>query len=149
MIWSVKALPFIPAARVRFPAGWGILILYLSWDWEYVLCVVLCCLWRWLWHSADHRFREAHACVKGNGIPITGHESPRGCERNGPHRLFTAIALEEVGWLALRSAVFTPGKPRYSFYRRLSGPRASLETNEWRLISTPPPPRIEPGPSSL
>ena len=31
---------------------------------------------------------------------------------------------EEVGWLVLRSAAFTPGEiPRYSFYRRLSGPQ--------------------------
>ena len=30
---------------------------------------------------------------------------------------------EEVGWLVLRSAAFTPEEsPRYSFYRRLSGP---------------------------
>ena len=31
---------------------------------------------------------------------------------------------DEVGWLVLRSAAFTPGEiPRYSFYRRLSGPQ--------------------------
>ena len=31
---------------------------------------------------------------------------------------------EEVGWLVLHSAAFTPGEiPRYSFYRRLSGPQ--------------------------
>ena len=32
--------------------------------------------------------------------------------------------MEEVGWLVLRSAAFTPGEsPRYSFGRRLSGPQ--------------------------
>ena len=37
--------------------------------------------------------------------------------------VYTATALEEVGWLVLLSAVFTPGEsPRYSFYRRLSEP---------------------------
>ena len=31
---------------------------------------------------------------------------------------------EEVGWLVLRSAAFTPGEShRYSFYRRWSGPQ--------------------------
>ena len=31
---------------------------------------------------------------------------------------------DEVGWLVLRSAAFTPGEiTRYSFYRRLSGPQ--------------------------
>ena len=31
---------------------------------------------------------------------------------------------EEVGWLVLCSAAFTPEEsPRYSFYRRLSGPQ--------------------------
>ena len=38
--WSVKSLPSSPAARVRFPAGSGILIL--SWDWVCVLCVLSC-----------------------------------------------------------------------------------------------------------
>ena len=38
--------------------------------------------------------------------------------------IFTATAQEELGWLVLRSADFTPREiPQYSFYRRLSGPQ--------------------------
>ena len=49
-----------------------------------------------------------HLC-KGKGIPITGHEGPRGMWMQGS-TYSQPRHLEEVGWLVLRSASFTPGK---------------------------------------
>ena len=52
---------------------------------------------------------------------------------------------EEVGWLVLSSAAFTSGKShRYSFLGGWVFPRTSLDT-EWRKISIPLTPGIEPG----
>ena len=56
----------------------------------------------------------------GRGIPSTGHEVSlemwlQGSTYAQPRH------LEEVGWLVLRSAAFSPGEnPRCSLYRRLS-----------------------------
>ena len=56
---------------------------------------------------------------------------------------------EEVGWLVLCSAAFTPREsPQYSFYRRLSGPQDQSGHEEVKKTSPPPIPRIEPRPSS-
>ena len=56
---------------------------------------------------------------------------------------------DEVGWLVLRSAAFTPGEsPRYSFYRRLSGPQDQSGYKSMKKISTPLTPGIKLGPSS-
>ena len=66
----------------------------------------------------------SHCQGKGKGIPITGHEGPRGMWMQGS-TYSQPRHSDEVGWLVLRSAAFTPGEiPRYSFYRRLSGPQA-------------------------
>ena len=44
----------------------------------------------------------------------------RGCGSKSPHK----HSQGEVGWLVLCSVTFTPREsPRYSFYRRLSGPQ--------------------------
>ena len=61
--------------------------------------------------------------VKGKGIPFTGHEGPR--EMWMQRSTYSQPRhQEEVGQLVLRSAAFTPEEsPRYSFYRRLSGPQ--------------------------
>ena len=56
--WSVEYLPSNPAARVRFPAGLGILISVLG-----LGCVLCLCLRRRPWHCTDHTFREARLCV--------------------------------------------------------------------------------------
>ena len=45
---------------------------------------------------------------------------PRGMLFKGVH-VFAATTLEELWWVAILSAVFTPGKHRYSYYRNLSG----------------------------
>ena len=37
--------------------------------------------------------------------------------------IFAAKHQEEVGWLVLHSTFLPPGKSRFSFYRRLSGPQ--------------------------
>ena len=47
--------------------------------------------------------------VKGKGIPITGHEGPRGMWMQGS-TYSQPWHQGEVGWLGLRSAAFTPGK---------------------------------------
>ena len=53
---------------------------------------------------------------KDKGIPIISHEGPREMWMQGSTYLQPRHKEEEVGWLALRSAVFTPGKaPVYSF----------------------------------
>ena len=55
---------------------------------------------------------------KRTGIPITGHEGLRGMWMLG------STYIQPVGWLVLRSAVCTPEEShRYSFFRRLSGPK--------------------------
>ena len=60
---------------------------------------------------------------KGKGIPNTGHEGPRGIWMQGS-TYSQPRHYGEVGWLVLHSAAFTPEEiPRYSFYRRLSGPQ--------------------------
>ena len=49
-------MPSNPTALVRSPAGSGIFICIL----RLVMCPlysVLCCIWRWPWHSADHILR--------------------------------------------------------------------------------------------
>ena len=86
--------------------------------------------------------------IKGKGIPITGHEGPRGMWMQGS-TYSQPRQQDEVGWLVLRSAAFTPGEvPRYSFYRRLSGHQGQSGHEGMKKISTPPTPGIEPGPSS-
>ena len=48
------------------------------------------------------------------------------------HR-FAATALGRIGWLAVRSAFFTPGRaPVFILQEGLVGPRANLNPNEWR-----------------
>ena len=60
---------------------------------------------------------------KDKGIPITGHEGPRGMWMQGS-TYSQPRQKDEEGWLVLRSTAFTPGEIyRYSFYRRLSGPQ--------------------------
>ena len=60
---------------------------------------------------------------KGKGIPITGNEDPWGMWMQGS-TYSQPRHEDEVGWLVLRSAVLTAGEiPRYSFYRRSSGPQ--------------------------
>ena len=44
-----------------------------------------------------------------------------GCGCKGPH-IHSHGTRKEVGLLVLCLAVFTPGNPRYSYYRILSGP---------------------------
>ena len=81
------------------------------------------------------------------GIPIIGHEGPWGMWMQGCTylcRLYTATALGKVECLVLRSAAFTP---RYSFYRRLSGPQEQSGYEGVKEISAPPTLGIEPGPS--
>ena len=57
------------------------------------------------------------------GIPITGHEGPSRMWMQGS-TYSQSRHQEEVGWLVLCSATFTPREiPRYLFYRRLSGPQ--------------------------
>ena len=78
------------------------------------------------------------------GIPITGHEGPGGMWMQGS-TYSQSWHQDEVGWLVLRSAAFTPGEiPRYSVYRRLSGPQEQSVYKGVKKISTPP----IPGPSS-
>ena len=43
--------------------------------------------------------------MRGKGISITYHESPWGCGCKGPHN--QSRQYEEVGWSALRSAIYT------------------------------------------
>ena len=64
MASSVESFLSIVAARIRFTAGSGILISILEWSVFLLSIFVLCCLWRRLWHSADHRFREARPCAR-------------------------------------------------------------------------------------
>ena len=53
---------------------------------------------------------------------IASHPSTRPCVGHELRILF--IYYEDVGWLVLSLVVFTPKQsPRYSFYRRLSGPQ--------------------------
>ena len=74
---------------------------------------------------------------KGKGIPITGHEGPRGMWMQGS-TYSQPRHLDEVGWLVLRSAAFTPREiPRYSFYRRLSGPPGPVWTRRCEEKSPP------------
>ena len=60
---------------------------------------------------------------KGKGIPIIGHEGPRGDVDARVH-IFTATALGR-GRVAspTLSCLYPRGKLPYSFYRRLSGPQ--------------------------
>ena len=68
-------------------------------------------------------FIVLHSTVKGKGIPITGHEGPRGMWMQ-VSTYSQPWQQEEVGWLVLCSAAFIPEEsPRYSFYRRLSVPQ--------------------------
>ena len=48
--------------------------------------------------------------LKNEGIPITGHEGPRGMWMQGS-TYSQPRHQKEVEWLVLRSAAFTPGKP--------------------------------------
>ena len=64
--WQARMLPLAPqrwtsaSVRVRFCAGSWILICILGLDvWPFFS--VLCCVWRWSWHSDNHRFKEAHS----------------------------------------------------------------------------------------
>ena len=51
--------------------------------------------------------------------------------------LYTATALKEVGWLILFSAAFASWEsPRYSFLGGWVDPRNSLDTKDWKKIST-------------
>ena len=80
------------------------------------------------------------------GIPIIGHEGPRGMWMQGTHTyVYTAMALGKC-----RMASPTLGRlyPRDSFYSRLSGPQEQSGYEGVKKISTPPRPGIEPGPSS-
>ena len=57
---------------------------------------------------------------------MTGHEGPWGMWMQGS-TYAQPRHWDEVGWLVLRSAAFTPGEiPRYPFYRRLSGPQGQI-----------------------
>ena len=64
--WSVESRPSNPAARVRFPAGSGILISVLGLG-VCPLCSVLCYLRLRPWHCADHTFREARCKLRNQG----------------------------------------------------------------------------------
>ena len=58
---------------------------------------------------------------EGKGIPMAGHESPRGMWTQG---LTCRPTKPQVRWLAVRSAVFNSGEShRYTFYRTLSVPQ--------------------------
>ena len=75
--------------------------------------------------------------VKGTGIPITGHESPRGMWMQGS-TYSQSRHQDEVGWLVLRSATFTPGDiPQYPFYRSLSGPQSQSENGVKKNLHPP------------
>ena len=77
----------------------------------------------WLVGGGGHGTVGLSSITKGRGIPITGHGGPRGMWMQGS-TYSQPRHYEEVGWLVLRSAAFTPGEiHRYSFYRRLSGPQ--------------------------
>ena len=70
-------------------------------------------------------FRKRYIYIyinKGKGIPITGHEGPRGMWMQGS-TYSQPWHLEEVGWLVLCFPVFTPGMLWYTFYTRWSGPQ--------------------------
>ena len=53
---SVEFLPSNLVARVQFSDGSGFLIYILGLG-VFPLCFVLCCLWRWPYHSVDRRFQ--------------------------------------------------------------------------------------------
>ena len=58
---------------------------------------------------------------------MTGHEGLRGMWMQGS-TYSQPRHQDEVGWLVLRLAAFALGEiPRYSFYRRLSGPQGQSE----------------------
>ena len=59
--------------------------------------------------------------------------------------IFTATAL---GWGRMASTTLGRLYPPGKFPGGWVDPRASLDTKEWRKISNPPTPGIEPGPSS-
>ena len=67
----------------------------------------LLCVQTWPWHPLS------------KGVPFTGYEGV-----DARVHIYTATALEEVGWLVVCLTTFTPGESmQYSFYRRLSGPQ--------------------------
>ena len=77
---------------------------------------------------------------KGKGIPITGHESPRG---KWMQRVHTA---REVKWLILRRPPLSPEKaPDTHFIGGWVAPSTSLDMKEWRKIYTPLTPGSNPG----
>ena len=71
-----------------------------------------------LWHIKS----KANVILKAKVSPVQVIKTHGGCGCKGPH--IPPWHYEEVGWLVLRSAAFTPrGHLRYSFYKRLSGPQ--------------------------
>ena len=61
--------------------------------------------------------------VKDKGIPITDHEGPRGDVDARVH-IFTATALGRGRVTSpTLGRLYPEESPRYSFYRRLSGPQ--------------------------
>ena len=59
-----RILAFQPGGRPQLDARKGQEFSFLSFDWVCALCLcfVLCCLWRWLTLSADHRFQGGPLC---------------------------------------------------------------------------------------
>jgi len=72
---------------------------------------------------------------KGQVHPITGHEGPEGDEMYSSTLSLTS-ALEGVGDQRHAPAALTPGKTRYSLYRRLDGPQG--RSGQVRKISPQP-----------
>ena len=59
-------------------------------------------------HTIDLYIKKYKTYFKGKGIPITGHEGPRGMWIQGS-TYSQPRHKEEVGWLVLHSATFIPG----------------------------------------
>ena len=71
-----------------------------------------------LWHIKS----KANVILKAKVSPVQVIKTHGGCGCKGPH--IPPWHYEEVGWLVLRSAAFTPrGKSPISFYRGLSRPQ--------------------------
>ena len=91
--WLGESQPSNPATRVRLSAESEILIFILRLS-ACPLCSVLCCLWWWPWHCADHSFREAHHCIFiysgftiARGFKVKSLSLPLHTQWSGPNSL--------------------------------------------------------------